>query len=484
MRKKIGLFSVLIVAVFLVGLAGCTPAETPAAPTQEATTSEPGYPVEEPTQMAEPSATAESAEPAEPQEFVTWFQYDQNNTDPASDERVGNEYLATNIPKFNDEFAGQYVWNNVHKPFDKMVSELVAAHITGGEVPDLVEMEGNSLMTYYRNGVLSDLTEWAQQQSWYDDLDPSAVKSCTTPDGALRCIPLSERPHLTYVWADRFPDGYPKTPEEVLTNGERLKNEGFDELTFFASTSYGGDGATRAIWAIISSWGGTYSDDDGNMLLNTPETVAAVDFIREIVAAGYVSEASFAGDFLEEDAFKDASAGAIPTALFGYRYINPLTAPDGTKYDTGTSEDMINAIAAGDIVMRPSFAPEGNTPGCNIDISAVAIPVESKNLEAVHAFINWLMVPDHYAEFAAGPGGGFPGLRSVQEHPTFQTPFYDQAKIALNASVCTPWQGTLERPEEAQETIMNAIYKVIKEDPTLDIYTVLTAAQDEYNANN
>ncbi len=47
-----------------------------------------------------------------------------------------------------------------------------------------------------------------------------------------------------------------------------------------------------------------------------------------------------------------------------------------------------------------------------------------------------------------------------------------------------PWQGTLERPNEAQEIIMNAIYKLIKEDPTLDIYTELTAAQEEYNANN
>ena len=38
--------------------------------------------------------------------------------------------------------------------------------------------------------------------------------------------------------------------------------------------------------------------------------------------------------------------------------------------------------------------------------------------------------------------------------------------------------------DEAQEIIMNVIYKLIKEDPTLDIYTELTKAQEEYNANN
>ena len=145
---------------------------------------------------------------------------------------------------------------------------------------------------------------------------------------------------------------------------------------------------------------------------------------------------------------------------------------------------MINAIAAGDVVMRPSFAPEGNVPGCNIDIQAVAIPVNSKNVEAAQDFINWIMTPDRNAEFVACPGGGFPALKTMQSHPTFDTPFYQQAAIAVNASQCTPWQGTLERPNEAAELIMNVVYRLIKEDPSLDIYTELTKTQDEYNANN
>jgi multiple sugar transport system substrate-binding protein len=485
MKKKVSLLSILMVVVFLISLAGCSPAaETPGEPAEPM--EEPAEPMEEPAEPSEEPAEPmeEPAEPAEAQEFITWFQYDQNNTDPASDERVGNEYLRKTIPEFNEEFAGKWHWTSIHKSFDKIAGELVAAHIAGGDVPDLTEMEGNVLMTYYRNGVLMDLTEWASQQEWYANMDPGAMSACTTPDGALRCIPLATRPHLTYVWADHYPNGYPTTPEEFYVEAERLKAEGISALTFFGSTAYAGDGATRAVWAIIRSFGGTYYDENGNMILNSPETVAAVEFIRDIVAKGYVAEVSFAGGFQEEEAFKDASAGAIPTALFGYRYINPLTAPDGTKYDTGTSDDMINAIAAGDVIMRPSFAPEGNVPGCNIDIQALAIPVNSKNVEAAHDFINWLMTPDRNAEFVVGPGGGFPALKTTQDHPTFQTPFYEQAKIAINASQCTPWQGTFERPNEAQELIMNTIYKLIKEDPTLDIYEELTRTQEEYNANN
>jgi multiple sugar transport system substrate-binding protein len=476
------LFTAVLLVIFTFSLVACA---APAA-TQEPVAEQPTTVVEEPTQAPEATEvpTEVPTEVVEVKDFVTWMQYDQNNVDPASDERVGNEYLRVKMPEFNQEFEGKWNWTSIHKPFDKISAELVAATIAGGDVPDLTEMEGNVLMTYYRNGVLQDLTEWAQQQSWYADLDPSALNACTVPDGSLLCIPIAERPHLTYVWADRFPDGYPTTPEQFLVEAERLKSEGLYAMTFFGSTAYGGDGASRAVWTINSSFGGTYYDDDGNMLLNSPETVAAVEFLREIVEKGYVPEVVFAGGFQEEEAFKDASAAAIPTGLFGYRYINPLIAPDGTKYEKGNENDMLDAIAAGDVIMRPSFAPEGNTPGCNIDVQALAIPVGSKNVEAAHDFINWVMTPDQNADFVIGPGGGFPSLKSMQSHEAFQIPFYEQAALALNASECKPWQGTLERPNEAAELIMNAFYKLIKEEPTLDIYTELTKVQDEYNANN
>ena len=50
--------------------------------------------------VAAPGAApaADGGDSGEVQDFVTWYQYDQNNEDPASDERVGNEYLR---PRFH-----------------------------------------------------------------------------------------------------------------------------------------------------------------------------------------------------------------------------------------------------------------------------------------------------------------------------------------------------------------------------------------------
>jgi len=154
-------------------------------------------------ESAQTTATETAEETAEMDdvsvEFLTWYQYDETNEDPASDERVGNEYLRNSIPQFNQEFAGLWYWVNQPKAWDKMPRELVAAVIAGGTVPDIIEMGSQNLMIYYNNSALQDLSEWAKEQSWWEDMDPSGIAACTAPDGSLLCVPFVLRPHLTYV---------------------------------------------------------------------------------------------------------------------------------------------------------------------------------------------------------------------------------------------------------------------------------------------
>jgi multiple sugar transport system substrate-binding protein len=433
--------------------------------------------------LAEAEAALEAAG-VEEATFLTWFQYDETNEDPASDERVGNEYLRATIPQFNEDFDGQWYCVNLPKAFDTMYQELVAAVIAGNTVPDIIEMGSSELNLVIRKGAVQDLSEWAEQQDWYADMDAGALATCTADTGELFCIPFAVRPHLVYVWADRYPDGFPDTPEEFLARAEELKAEGLYAWTYFGSTAFGGDGSTRMLWTLVSSFGGVYDDGEGNLYLTSPETVAAIEFLRQTTAAGYNPETVFAGGFIEEDSFKDASAGAIPTGLFGYRYINPLTAPNGTAYDTGSADDMLNAIAAGDVVLDSMFAPEGQTPGCGTDIQGLAIPVGAQNVEAAYDFINWLMEPERAVAFVLGPGAGTPANTAIFDAPEFSAPFYQEAAKALESSVCTPWYGSLERRGEAKELIMNAVYNLVKEDPTADIVTVLAEAEAEYNAAN
>ncbi len=433
-----------------------------------------------------PTATPEPNEPrpVEVKDFITWYQYDQDNEDPASDERAGNQYLRDSIRQFNEAYAGKWNWINVPKAFDRRAAELVTAVQAGGDVPDAIHIGVDELTLLHGNGALQDLTEWAQQQAWFQDLDPNGVEACKGPDGKLYCVPISQIIYVVYVWADRFPKGYPTTPEEFATEAERLKAEGLYAITFFGSTDFDGDGASRAIWTFLTSFGGGYDDGQGNLKLDTPENIAAIEWLRGIVAKGYAPEVVFAGGFQEEEAFKDASAASMPTGLYGYRYLNPLTAPDGSKYETRTEQDMLDAIEAGDIYLSPFFGANGHKPGCGLSIEGLAIATGAKNVEAGQDYINWIMSPAQNAQWVSATGGGFPVLKTILSDPLFETTFYQQAAQVAEASACRPWFGTLERPSEARPLIMAAIYKLIKEDPTADIASELQQAQDEYNAGN
>ena len=269
-----------------------------------------------------------------------------------------------------------------------------------------------------------------------------------------------------------------------MTEAERLKKAGLYAITFFGSNDFDGEGLTRAIWTTIASFGGALDDGQGNMKLNTPENIAAIEFLRTIVQKGYVPEIAFAGQFQEENAFKDASAGSFPTGLFGYRYVNPLTAPSGTKYAKGNEQDMLDAIAAGDVYLSPFIAAPGQKPGCGIENQGFGIPVGAKNPDGAHEYINWIMSAGQNADWVLAPGGGFPALKATQTNAQFQTPFYKEAAKVIAASECHPWFGSLTRPKEVQKLVMATIYKLIKEDPKADIATELTKTEKEYNAAN
>ncbi|BCX05977.1 MAG: hypothetical protein KatS3mg053_3915 [Candidatus Roseilinea sp.] len=445
-----------------------------------------------PAQPAAPAATEAPAAPAaEVKDFITWYQYDEKNEDPKSDERVGNEYLRKTIPLFNEAFKGKWRWVNQPQPFDKMDTNLVAAVQAGGEVPDLMQAGDASIIPFIKNGTVQDITDWVKAQPWFADLDPSAVAACTGPDGRIYCVPVAMTPQIVFAWRDHFPNGYPKTPEEFKKVAEELKAKGVAAITYFGSTAFDGEGTTRFTNTLIKSFGGTFDDGQGNMKLDTPENVAAIEFLREIIAAGYVHPRTWDGTttpFIEEEPMKTAEAASFPTGIFGYRYVNPLKAPSGKEYNKGNEEDMLDAITAGDVFVAPFFAPEGKKPGCGTGVSGFVIPTGAKNVEAAKDYINWIMSKEQNPDWVLGPGGGFPALRSMLPEIEARAPvakaFYEQAAAAVAASECRPWYGTLERRDEAKKIIQSTIYKLTKEDPTADISATLKAAEEEYNKGN
>jgi ABC-type glycerol-3-phosphate transport system substrate-binding protein len=188
----------------------------------------------------------------------------------------------------------------------------------------------------------------------------------------------------------------------------------------------------------------------------------------------------FAGNFEEEEAFKQGKAGASPTSFFiAVRYLNPLKSPSGKDYEN--IEAAVNDKAIG---LAPFVASEGNPPGCGLDLLGFVVPRTAKNVEGAKIYINWIMDKKNTTDWIVNAGGGFPTSASLRADPTFQTETYKQAQAVSEASACKPWFGSLRRIPEAKTIITNVIYDLIKAKPDADISTELIKAEEEYNTGN
>jgi multiple sugar transport system substrate-binding protein len=439
--------------------------------------------------VAATAVPAATAAPAASSEVITWYQYDEKNEDPKNDEAVGNAYLRETVKAFNSEMSGKLTWVNQTQPFNKMTTALVTAVQAGGEVPDIMHTSSGALPTFLKNDTVQDLTDWAKAQPWYSDLDSNAVASCTGPDGKLYCIPASLTAYAVYYWKEHFPNGYPKTPEEFLTQAEALKAKKIYAITFFGNGSaFDGDATSRFFFQAISSFGGGYDDGKGAMRLNTPENIKAIEFIRTVVSKGYASEDIFLGDFKEENKFKTSEAASFPTGVFVYRYLQPLNAPGGKVFGKDfdpTGKPMKDAVADGAMGVAPMFAPEGKKPGCNSSVGGFVIPKGAKNLDNAKMYINWVMSEKNYSKWVKTIGGGAPSLKIGYKDPEFGVPYYTETAKA-SAGLCRLWAGSLKDPSSAAKIIASTIFDLIKgkEVGNADIGAVLGKAQDEYNAVN
>jgi multiple sugar transport system substrate-binding protein len=466
MTHQMNIRKSVIASIVAAFLAAC------AAPPATAPTAAPAA-----TEAATGAATTAPAEaPAGGETTVTtWYYYDQNNTDPQANERIGNAYIAKTIPLFNEAHSGRFVWENVPRDYN-LVLDLVTGVQNNGDVPDVMQFAIADLPVYMLNNTIQDV-EWVKSEPWFASLDPDAVEACTV-NGTLMCVPVSESPWVVYFWKELYPDGFPKTPEALLERGEALNAENKKALTYWGNTAFDGEAAGRYFYQTIASFGGSYDDGQGNLRLNTPENIRAIEFMRDVVNRGLNSESVFAGNFEEEEAFKQGVAGAFPTGFFiAVRYLNPLTSPAGTEY--ANIEAAFDADAIG---LAPFVSPEGNTPGCALDVFGFVVPRTATNLDGAKAYINWVMDPANTVDWIVNAGGGFPTSTSLRAEPTFQTNLYKAAQEVSEASNCKPWYGSLRRIPEAKKIITNTIYDLIKARPDADIATELAKADAEYKA--
>jgi len=471
MLKRLTLiFSIIMIASML--LAACAPA-TPAAPATvappapttppqivEVTKIVAGTPVVQ-VITATPAPTKLPPTPVVIKPITIWTKF--NDTKP---QNTQDQWLADTIQSL--KAFEKIELKNVFVPYNEINTKLNLAVQAGGDVPD-VSYADMPIDFFYQNKVFVDITDFVKSAPWYSEISPSALKACTGPDGKIYCVPSIQVGSMIYYWTSAYPNGAPKTTDDLLVAAAELKKQNKFALTF--NGPYG-----IFFWQIIRSFGGIDTDAKGNTAWATPETVKAIEFFRKLFANKYAPEVALAAGFECETPIKDGSAGLFVAGSYSYVYLNPLKSFDGKSTFDKKAGSVEAALQAGAMKIADPISAPGGKPVSSVGVAAWAIPTGSKNVEGAKAFMNYMMTARNNADFAVAFGAQPTNLVGLKD-PRFNSAYWTAVADSINRTGFVP---PVNKNQKAATKMVETITTLIQK-PDMDIMATLKSVQDELN---
>ena len=272
--KKNVIAMLTAVSVFGVTLAGCGSGSTATSSnaSSKSTTSTVATASASEASTTDSSASAETS--GSSKKLVFW------------DKAEYVDEYGTMMKQVVDNFAKE---NNVevdyvNVPAADMKQKLMAA-IEAGNAPDLI-VGDNTLV-----GQFGSLQQLADVTDVVDSIDfTDAAKLIGDFDGTQYMIPQAFTAPGMYIRKDVWEKAglsMPTTWDELKEQAEKVNDpsNNFYALGFAMGASGGGD-AEGFVRTIILDWGGQTVDEDGNVTVNSPETVAAFEYIKSLYDEG------------------------------------------------------------------------------------------------------------------------------------------------------------------------------------------------------
>lgn len=208
---------------------------------------------------------------------------------------------------------------------------------------------------------------------------------------------------------------------EFLTRdaGETLMGETLEQNFYGVSMSGKRHDATTCEWMnYMWSFGGNIFDEEGNIAVNSPECVEALEYYKELSQYAPDGITSKTWDEVTTELQQGISAMAI---LFND------CAP---ALEDETASAVVGKMGYGAI-------PVGEAPAAHYGAWGYYIPTDSQNPEAAWMFLQWFNTPEVQKNIALA--GGFVNLESVYDDPELnELPYWQASKDAYEISNTRP----------------------------------------------
>jgi len=425
--KFITLFSLL--SVLAVLLSACAPAVVTQVVTQ---------PAEVQTQLVTSVVTQNvntvvtaTPEPAGPVTLTFWHGYNADPETPFLEKTI--------IPAFEASHPNIKV-QDVNIPYDQFHQKLITA-MAGGTAPDLARLDIIWLPEFADMGALAQLdTEMSDFGTLKDAVFPGPL-STNFLNGHYYGLPLDTNTRVLIYSKDMFAKAGianpPATIDEFLADCAKIKALGPDTYCYADGGTYG--------WAVdpwIWSFGGAMTDagiTKSTGALNGPDTVAAYQFLKDLLDKGYMHPGILGGGV---DTNGGLSKGQIAMVLDG-----PWFPPSfATQFP--------------DVKYGMALMPAGK--GGSISVVGgedIAIFQQSKNKAAAAEFIRFMLSMDTQMQMASI--GQMPVLKATTQGdnlakmPAYFAIFLQQLNTAQARTPVPFWTKMEQMLSDAGTAILN-----------------------------
>jgi ABC-type glycerol-3-phosphate transport system substrate-binding protein len=321
------------------------------------------------------SSSGEVAEIPDNLQLIHWTIF---NPESESDPR--NIALKNIVEKWNSENkwgATMKVESINHTDLHLQFSQAAAA----GNPPDVILAFSTNLDQYIDAGGIQPMTEFATK--WIQETDDYiyTVDALTKSDGEIYSLPWETRCMLLYYRTDI----YGETPNfenlDDLARRSAAQTTG-NNFGFVLGCAAHGD-FLQQLQPILYAFGARTYDDDMNIVINSPEGVKAIEWLKSLYDNGCMNDTAVMMNI--EDTFNALRAGTTYAIILGsHRY--------GAVKNTAEIGDKIGVVAIPGI--KPgSIAPAYNTSqtlgiGKNCKYPEVAFDFIKSNITA-EAGVRW-----------------------------------------------------------------------------------------------
>ncbi|SHE39142.1 multiple sugar transport system substrate-binding protein [Atopostipes suicloacalis DSM 15692] len=195
------------------------------------------------------------------------------------------ETIESIIEDFNDS-QDEIEVTHVYQPWGDIWTKALAAVASGNDIPDIIVQDINTVRQRADANQATNLQEYLDQED--ENLEglfyPQLWDTVVHEDEAYG-LPFNTDTHVLFYNKDLFeeagldPDTPPKTWDELEEMARQLdvqEGDSFEQFGFYPLWNLGLD-----VWTINADEGTSWFDDNGDVKINTPEKVSALEWVLD-----------------------------------------------------------------------------------------------------------------------------------------------------------------------------------------------------------